>query len=159
MVSTWLQLCWKRRKNPNPHHRFNYEPENSISYKTASAHSEDTVTLSMRRLIRIFAVHLKTLLILGCQKKKALRRLIRLRGSAGWSWSWLGAQCTLVGNASPRLISNLENTQRRINVAATSWRCSDVVTTLCVWWAFSLTICHLCPLNYSNSFYTGTSSF
>ena len=28
--------------------------------------------------------------------------------------------------------------QRRINVAATSWRCSDVVTTLCVCWAVKL---------------------
>ena len=68
------------------------EPGYSIAYKTACALSED---LHPRRLIRVFAVCLKKLRILGYPQG--------ILGRFRWDCAD-GRTCTLEGNAVPRLI-------------------------------------------------------
>ena len=71
---------------------FTFEPGHSISYKITCAPSEDyDQSARMRRLIRVFAVALKTLMILGYPE----RDLICV---------FAGRTCNHIGNAAPRLV-------------------------------------------------------
>ena len=80
------------------------EPGHSISYKIACALTEDLdQSVQVCRLIRVFAVRLKTLWLLGshsvpCEYSDQTTRIHRLIGV------FAGRTCNLAGNAVPRLI-------------------------------------------------------